>query len=182
MADYGDELSIDTSEFDGLADLLERFPLDLQNKLLAQSLKAGATVLQLSVIDHAPMRSDEKTAHQTSLRAGYLKADIRIEPMKNRRGYWIGAGAMTAHVLRWLERGHQIVKGGQLRTRGSNKELRVNGKLVGGGVVGHVPAYPVLRPAFDSSRETAVRATYLELQNRIADYWRQTIQKVKKVA
>jgi hypothetical protein len=56
------------------------------------------------------------------------------------------------------------------------------GKGGSGQVVGHVPAYPVLRPAFDAVWPKALHATAVELENRIADYWQKTLKIVGKAA
>jgi hypothetical protein len=172
MLDEG--ITIDTSELDGLAQLLERFPQEVQSKMLKQSLGAGAAVLLIGVMAECPVRLDGPTEKSTGLKAGMLKADIRANAGKNGRSWFIGAGTATAYVLRWLERGHMIVKGGHAKNRRHG-----GGK---GRSIGHVPAWPVLRPAFDAYWNDALKATSIELQNRIAEYWKQTLGKLKRAA
>lgn len=161
-----EEVSIDTSELDGLAELLDRFPLEVQDKMVKQSLGAGAAVLMLGVMEKAPVRTDDAGAKSDALPPGLLKADIHAVASKTGRTWYIGAGVKTAYVLRWLERGHQLVRGG----KGGKKNI------------GHVPAHPVLRPAFDEYWRTALKATALELQARVAAYWKESLGKVKRAA
>ena len=168
-----DGITINTSEFDGLAELLTRFPDDIQKTLVRNSLKAGAQVMQVAVIQKCPMRQSVLTAHGTGAKAAWLKGDIRIAQMKN-GGWRIGAGTLMAYLLRWLERGHLLVKGGHLDSRN-----RAKGKTR---IIGHVPAYPVLRPAFDESVQTAVHAIAVELQSQMSDYWNKTLRVLKRAA
>lgn len=173
-----DEVTIDTSELDGLAELLGRFPLEVQDKMLKQSLGAGAAVLMLKVMEKCPVRLDEPTAKSTGAKPGWLKANIGAEASKSGRAWYIGAGTMMAYLMRWLERGHLLVAGGRIAWTDGKRSHRGTG----GKVIGHVPPHPVLRPAFDEGWRMAVKATAVELQTRIADYWRQTQGRMKKVA
>jgi hypothetical protein len=81
-------------------------------------------------------------------------------------------------MLLWLERGHRLVKGGSIAWSNGRKSRRGTG----GQVIGHVPAYPVLRPAFDEYVQTAVRAIAVDLENRISEYWQQSLRRLKRVA
>jgi hypothetical protein len=173
-----DGIYLDTTEFDGMAELLERFPEDIQDKLMQQSLLAGAQVLELGVISKCPTRLDDRTAKTTGAKAGWLKADIRLAQKKGGHGWLVGAGPLMAYLLRWLERGHRLVKGGTVAWSNGRKSRRGTG----GQVIGHVPAYPILRPAFDEYVPTAVHAIAVELQAQIAEYWQQTLRRMKKVA
>ena len=185
-----DEMTLDTSEFDGMAELLDRFPDDVQNKLMQDSLLAGAQVLELAVISKCPTKETPSTPKSTSARPGWLKGDIRLAKRQSGHGWVIGAGPLMAYLLRWLERGHQLVKGGRIAWSGETIR-RQNGREyivtrsrrgTGGQVIGHVPAHPVLRPAFDEYAPTAVHAIAVELQNRLQEYWQQTLRRMKKVA
>ncbi len=172
---YGDEISIDTSELDGLAELLERFPLEVQNQMLSQALGAGASVVQIAIIQAAPVRVDPITPGSNALKEpGMVKADIRVAKMKNGRGWLIGASSLTAYVVRWLELGYALVKGGHAKTDSHGGGTGVQ--------IGSVPGHPFLRPAFDASWHQALSAIALELQNRIAEYWRRTSGRMKKSA
>lgn len=159
-----EEISIDTSELDGFAELLDRFPLEVQDKMVKQSLGAGAAVFMLGVMEKAPVRTDDAGSKSDALAPGMLKADIHAVAGRNGRAWYIGAGPKTAYVLRWLERGHLLLRKSKL----------------GKHVIGHVPAHPVLRPAFDQYWKTALHATAEELGTRMATYWQQTLGKIKK--
>jgi hypothetical protein len=172
-----EELSIDTSELDGLADLLGRFPLEVQDKMVKQSLGAGAAVLMFGVMELTPVRTDEVTGESTSLKPGMLKADIHAVAGRSGRAWYIGAGPLTAHVMRWLERGHLIVHGGQGAWSNGKRSRKGSGTTTG-----HVAAHPVLRPAFDRYWKTALHATAVELEARIAKYWKETLGKIKRAA
>lgn len=172
-----DGITIDTSELDGLAELLDRFPLDVQNRMLKQSLGAGAAVFMLGVMEKAPVRTDEKTAGSTSLKPGLLKADIHAVAGRSGRAWFIGAGTATAHVLRWLERGHMIVRGGQGSGSWGKRHRAGSGKTIG-----HVPPYPILRPAFDQYWRQALHVTAEELSIRISAYWKETLGKLRRAA
>ena len=161
-----DGIEIDTSELDGFADLLEKFPLEVQNKMVRQSVGAGAAVFMLGVMEKAPVRTDDAGPKSDALPPGMLKADIHAVAGKTGRAWYIGAGPKTAYVLRWLERGHLLVRGGK---RGKHS-------------IGHVPAHPVLRPAFDEYWQRALHATAEELGTRIGAYWKETLARVKRAA
>jgi hypothetical protein len=161
-----DGISIDTHELDGLADLLDKFPLEVQDRMVRQAVGAGAAVLMLGVMEKAPVRTDAGSSKSTALPPGMLKADIHAVAGRAGRIWFIGAGPRTAYVLRWLERGHMLV----------------TGKKKGKHEVGHVPAYPVLRPAFDEYWQRALHATAEELQARIAAYWRKSVGVIKRAA
>lgn len=171
MAD--DFLTVDVSDFEGFAQLLERFPLEVQDKMLKKATGAGASVLQVAIINAAPERVGEHTTGSNALPPGYVKADIRVAPLKTGRGWLIGPSPVTAYVVRWLERGHLLIKGGK---RGGPRSARVN---VGGKVIGHVPAHPFIRPAFDAHWREAVTALSQQLGAEMAKYWKDTLRKLK---
>jgi hypothetical protein len=174
---YGDEISIDNSEIEGLAEILDKFPIEVQNRMLQKSLEQGAIVVRQAVMEAAPVRVDEKTSGSNSLPPGYVKADIRIAPRRSGRGWLIGGSKATAYVIRWLELGHMMVHGG--------KRARSGGRMINrGGIVSteHVPAHPFLRPAFDASWKHGLNAIYAELVRQMDDYWKQTVRRMKKSA
>ena len=142
--------------------------------MLHVALRDGADVLQIGIMSKVPPREIGPTPGSNALKPGLLQADIRMVPKKNGRGWLIGAGTATSYVLRWLEYGHLLVKGGHAKnaTHGGGK----------GKVIGHVPAYPVLRPAFDVYWKDALHAVALGLQTQIANYWTQTLCKLKRAA
>lgn len=161
-----DGVEIDTSELDGLADLLDRFPQDVQDRMIKQSLGAGAAVLMIGVMEKAPIRTDGIGNDSNALAPGMLKADIHAVAGKTGRIWFVGAGPRSAYVLRWLERGHLLTR----VWRGHKPS------------VNHVAARPVLRPAFDQYWETALHAFAEEMQTRMAAYWQETLRKIKKAA
>ena len=136
-----DGITVDTSELDGLAELLRRFPDDVQNKMVKQSLGAGAAVFMLGAMAKCPPRPVGPSPHSTAAKPGMLAADMHAVASKTRTAWYIGAGPTMAYLLRWLERGHQLVKGGQIPWTNGKRRRGGQGK-----VIGHVPAYPVLRP------------------------------------
>ena len=164
MAD--DEITIDTHELDGLAELLDRFPIEVQDKMVRQAVGAGAAVFMLGVMEKAPVRTEDAGGKSNALAPGMLKADIHAVAGKTGRIWFIGAGPKTAYVMRWHERGHQLVRG----TKNARKDI------------GHVAAHPVLRPAFDEYWKMALHATAAELETRIGKYWRETTGKLKRAA
>ncbi len=172
-----DEITIDTSEMDGLAEMLDNFSKELQQKIISDSMKQGALLLQGAVMQKCPVRLDEPTAKSTGAKPAWLKADIHIEKLRKVIGYRIGAGPTMAYLLRWLEFGHQLVKGGQVPW--TDGKRRRGGK---GHVIGHVPAHPVLRPAFDEHIQAAIKVTADEMRKQIAEYWKRAQKVVKKVA
>jgi hypothetical protein len=177
MSAYGDEIRIDTTEIEGLSEILERFPVEVQNRMVQRSLEQGAIVVRQAIMERAPVRADEKTLGSNSLPAGYVKADIRIAPRRSGRGWLIGASAATAHVVRWLELGHVLIVGGK-RKRGKGG-VTINS---GGKVIGNVPAKPFLRPGFDASWRSGLNAIYAELTRQMDDYWKQSVRRIKKAS
>lgn len=162
-----DEVSIDVTELEGMADLLEKFPLEAQDKIVKQSLGEGAAVFMLGAMQKAPVRPDDGAGSKsTAAQPGILKADFHAVASKTGRAWYIGAGPKTAYLLRWLERGHLLVRGGK------------GGKHV----IGHVPAHPVLRPAFDEFWRTALKAFAEGIATRSQAYWEQTLKKLRRAA
>lgn len=84
---------------------------------------------------------------------GALKNDIVIRFLKDAAGAIsakVGPAKLTAHVARWVEYGHRIVRGGRNR-------IKANGKQYGNGVAnGEVPAHPFIRPAYEATRQQVI--------------------------
>ena len=131
-------------------------------RLVWGALEAGADVFQEAVAQAAPERPDLPSG--TALPVGALKQDIEIHRGKDDQGapaVIIGPGKYTAHVARWVEYGHRLVRGGY------SKVLK-NGKTRGPGKeVSQVPAHPFIRPAYEAVRDTAVDVTVLTLADSI---------------
>jgi len=172
-----EELTIDTHELDGFAELLDRFPVEVQNKMVKQSLGAGAAVFMLGVIQKLPPRPEAPSPHSTASQPGALAADIHAVASSSGRTWFVGAGPTMAYLLRWLEYGHQLVKGGQIPWTDGKRRRGGTGR-----VIGHVPAYPALRPAFDTYWQNALHAFSEELQTRMATYWNDSLRRVGRVA
>lgn len=142
---------------DGLEQLQGKLKLmreAAEGEAARQGVTAGGNVIRDAMRSEAPVL-DEKTAHSTALEPGALKADISTRVEKNKDGLitaFIGPGKRTSHVALWVERGHLLVKGGQLPwTNGKRKRSGA------GRAVMHVPAHPFLRPAYDGSRRAALQ-------------------------
>jgi HK97 gp10 family phage protein len=161
-----EEMSVDTSELEGFAAALEKLPDEFDPKMIDQAASAGAEVFLKALIERAPVRADMPSPGSTGLRPFWVKADMRKRRAKDFPGWIIGPSSATAYVVRFLEYGHMLVRGG--------KRGRMNGKTgnVGGKVIGHVPAHPFVRPAFDTAKGAAIEASKAKLAKLIADYWK----------
>ena len=116
----------------------------LAQKAYAKALKAAGEVLRKEVSDRAPVKTEEFKG-SNSLPPGALKADIQLQVKVSEQGggATIGPSRKTAYVARFVELGHRQVS---------------HGKKKGRKVIGHVPAKPFLRPAFDAAGDAAVQA------------------------
>lgn len=102
------------------------------------ALKAGAAIEQAAIEERAPVK--DTTGGQ--LPPGALKADIGVSVRKAKSGNLyalVGPGKFTAHIARFVEYGHRIVRGGRLRKGGKH--------------VGDVPAHPFIRTAYEATRD-----------------------------
>lgn len=133
-------------------------------QLIYEAVMDGGKVLQNEVRLQAPSRPE--LPRGTAIPPGALKSDIELHFGFNDQGLpsaIIKPGKYTAHVARWLEYGHRLVRGGYSkvtasgRTRGRGKEIAV------------VRPYPFIRPAFEAARMTAVDATIESLQKNLPD-------------
>ncbi len=131
---------------------------------MRKAVRAGGQVIAVAMEMAAPMLP-EKTPGSDSLEPGELKADIKVR-MRTEEGEpvaYIGPGKKTARVARWVEYGHRLVRGGQLK-------VLANGRTKGrGSLVGEVPPHPFLRPAYE--------ATVNEAQSVIAETLRGELAK-----
>jgi HK97 gp10 family phage protein len=154
-------------------DSLKRRMASLQRQLagpsMAVAVRAGGEVIRDAMISAAPIL-DERTAHSTALAPGALKADIKVRMSKREAEKQgepvavIGPGKKTARVARWVEYGHRLVKGGQLK-------ILANGRTKGRGkLVGEVVEHPFLRPAFEASVGEA-QAVVKETMKREIALW-----------
>ena len=145
------------AEFTGLTELVAKMKqaqVDMGGKEMKKALRAGGAVMKEALVERAPMMLEEKTPGSDSLEPGALKDGMRVLIIDGENGpeALIGPNAKVAHVARWVEYGHRQVSGGYLKLLG-------NGKSRGTGTAGvDVPAYPFIRPAFESTINDALKA------------------------
>lgn len=128
------------------------------------AVRAGANVIRDEMAAQAPML-DEETANSTALDPGVLKTEIRVAMGRvDKEGFIvaeIGPSEEVAHVARWVEYGHRLVKGGY----SSFKRGRLQGS---GKQIGEVPAHPFLRPAYETSWQKSIQEYAADLKRRLA--------------
>jgi HK97 gp10 family phage protein len=152
-----------TIEIQGLAELQAKLN-DLGTKAadaaMRKALKAGAAIEQAAISERAPI----KVGTGGILPDGALKNDIVIKIKRDDRGGMtavVGPDKYTAHVARWVEYGHRLVRGGYSKkfadgtTRGPGKE------------VDQVEEHPFIRPAWEASREEVTTAITTTLASEI---------------
>lgn len=105
---------------------------ELAARCLEKALKEGSAVIEKAIRSRTPVKE------------GDLVADLHTEVAIASDGLSgqakIGFGKQS-HVARWVEFGHREVSHGT--TKKERKEI------------GHVPAHPFMRPAFDESKAAA---------------------------
>lgn len=130
-----------------------------------KAVRAAGNVIKVAMVERTP-ENIEKNAGSDSLEPGAVKADIKVRFPANEQVLettaLIGPGAKTAHVARWVEYGHRMVHGGQSKV-GADGRIRGNGSV---GAV-DVPAYPFLRPAYESALDVAHEAEAEVLQEEL---------------
>lgn len=131
-------------------------------RLIHDAVMAGGKVLQDEVRMLAPTRPS--LPHGTAIPPGALKGDIELRfgiSEDHLPAAIVKPGKYTAHVARWLEYGHRLVRGGYSkvtpggRTRGRGQEISV------------VRPYPFIRPAFETARLPATMATIESLKKNL---------------
>jgi hypothetical protein len=114
-----DDLSftIDTRELDHV---LSSLPVQLQKRILRESLQAAGDVILEAMVSLAPERTDEPMPSSTSLPAGILRADlqtdVRVSESSGAR-VRIGPGEIAGHVARWQNNGYNLTTHGRKRQR-----------------------------------------------------------------
>jgi len=150
-------------EITGLAELkatFESLATKDADRAVLKALKAGAVIEQAAITAAAPV----KDTTGGLLPDGALKSDITISTKRDSQGkpYIIVApGKYTAHVARWVEYGHRLVRGGYSRVLKSGK-TRGPGKEVG-----TVQAHPFIRPAYEESQNAVASAIATTLVEEI---------------
>jgi len=154
-----------TASFQGLKELdakLEALKPKVAHKLIHDALMDGGEVLRAAVAERAPERVPQ--IHGNAIPPGALKRDIEIAFGITDEGLpaaIIKPGRYTIHVARWLEYGHRLVRGGYSkvvgnRTRGPGKAAEED-----------VPAYPFIRPAFETARALATTTAVESLKSKL---------------
>jgi hypothetical protein len=130
--------------------------------LIHDAVMDGGKVLQNEVRLQAPTRPS--LPHGSAIPPGSLKGDIELHFGISEEGLpaaIVKPGKYTAHVARWLEYGHRLVRGGY-------SKLMAGGRTRGRGVqVAVVKPYPFIRPAFETARQAAVAATIESLRRNL---------------
>jgi len=120
------------------------------DRCIVKALQAGAVIEQAAITAQAPT----KDTTGGMLPDGALKSDIEIKVHRASAGTYItvAPGKYTAHVARWVEYGHRLVRGGR-------SKLLLNGKTRGPGTeIGFVPEHSFIRKAYEASREAVATA------------------------
>jgi HK97 gp10 family phage protein len=125
----------------------------MRERIAQDAVRAGAQVILERMIAAAPT-GPIVTPGSTAADPGTLRSGLRrTAPRVDRLGFvscLIGAAKRVAHLARWVEYGHRLIKGG-----GSHVPKRSSDT---GREIGNVPAYPFLRPAYEASEQLALEA------------------------
>jgi hypothetical protein len=153
-----------TSTIVGLKELdqkLTELKTTTGRRILKKALLDGGKVFRLAIAERAPERPD--LPHGDALTPGALRRDIELRFGFDPQGLpaaIIEPGRYTRHVARWVEYGHRLVRGGYSKIdRGGN--VRGPGKVLNRA---NVPAYPFIRPGYESARAAAVAAFVVSLR------------------
>ena len=131
---------------------LDQLAADMRDRIALDATKAASQVIADAMRERAPERVIT-TPHSNAIPRGALKRDIRVKATLDADAGMVVATigpSHYAHVARWVEYGHRLVKGGSSKVLGS-------GKTSGAGAeIGEVPPHPFLRPAFGESLQQAM--------------------------
>ena len=172
--------SLNIQGLDELLKELEGLERKIFDKVMAKSVLAGAKVIQKAAKELAPVRSNEWEGASYPNPPGTLKKGIAIAKATRQPPtivrYQVGF-SKKAWYGRLVELGHKLVRGGTLAggkkrrttpglpfTRGRKPRPTTSGQ---GRVVGHVPARPFLRPAFDNNVQKAIEAMKTTLREEL---------------
>lgn len=150
---------------DELTAALRELPGNLEKDALRTGVFRGAQFLRDKIKDVTPVSSGvpPKGGRMAKYTPGTLKKSIRA---KRRRGTRTeaAAGITGAFYAKWVEKGHT------LKSHGKN-----------GQVIGHVPANPFIRNAFEANQEQALevmRRGFAEGVKKALDKLRSKMPKV----
>jgi hypothetical protein len=142
-----------------------------QERIMRTSLRSGAEVFKSSVIENTPERIEGwSEATTTALPPGALKSDVQLKKKAGKLEYDVEFGSETAHVARWVDEGHKLVKGGKRRERKKDgKVVSVSGP---GRVIGQVEGTGFFRKSFDEAQDKAAQAVEKKLKDQLNRKWR----------
>ena len=156
-----DGISISVEGLSELQAKLDQLSTKQADTAIRNALKAGAEIERAAISERAPI----KDTTGGSLPDGALANDIVIRVKRSAAGFLyavVGPDTYTAFVARMVEYGHRLVRGGRSR-------LLANGKTKGPGTqVGTVPAYPFIRPAFESTQQEVLDVMCQTLADEIS--------------
>jgi hypothetical protein len=165
-----------SERIEGLSDLEERLK-DLKagtaRRMVKDGCMSGGHVLAAAIAARAPVRPELPSG--TAIPPGALRRDIEVYFGRNSEGKpaaIVVPGHYTAHVARWLEYGHRMVKGGYNRLVGTGGQTRGPGhQLKLETPNGDVKAHPFIRPGFEAARGAAVTAAITKVRQDL-DEWK----------
>lgn len=140
-----------------------------QLQLMTRALREGAKVYQAEVVEQAPERTDDVVTGPNSdaLPPGALKSDVIIHKQPNELEYDVRFGKETAHVARFVDEGHRIVKGGKARFDANGKQ-----KSGAGRQVGFVDGSGFFRRAFETATQAAAEAVEKSIVEQVDKAWK----------
>jgi hypothetical protein len=156
-----------TASLPGLRELNEKLNAlkgPAARHIIHDAVMDGGKVLQAEVQLRAPVRASGP--HGSAIPPGALKSDIELV-----FGFSDGLpaaivkpGKYTKHVARFLEYGHRLVRGGY-------SKIMPGGYIRGPGRASSVdvPAYPFIRPAFETAKIAATEAAVASLRRSLPD-------------
>jgi HK97 gp10 family phage protein len=156
-------------QMQGIADMqsnLQRIGEEVRERLVLRAVRDAGVVIQDAMRESAHVLA-ERNPGSDALQPGQLRADIRVRArLEEGVARAIIGPVKYAHVARWVEFGHRLVKGGSSHATGKG------GFSGAGQQIGEVPAYPTLRPAFERSAEQALETFRTSMQTYFPEAFR----------
>jgi HK97 gp10 family phage protein len=140
-----------------LADALRELPEAVRGEILATALVDGAEPIKEDAQAAASIHRGPRRRPEAVPLAETIRTDVEQMGKESAR-VAVGTNSPIAHLR---EFGHAQVAGGALGQ--------------GGHVIGHVPAYPFLRPAIDQHAEDAVQIIGDTLGRQIEDAFKKRV-------
>lgn len=150
-----------------LMDELKNLPGNIEQGALKRALEEAAVIMaagasQMAPVAEAPRTVNHKSGAVTYL-PGFLKTSFRAAKPRVRRGQ-VSVGVIGAYYARFVEKGHTVKWGKK------------------GKEVGHVPANPFIRRAFDANQAWALDVARRMLVEEIGKRISQLQRKVNKAS